>query len=65
MRPLDALAEDLLRLGIALVIIGIVGAMFRDLASLLAATVAAAVGLGLLGARYWVRSRDRDWQRRS
>lgn len=64
MRPLEALAEDLRRLGIALIIIGIVGAMIGDPVSLPAAAVAAAVGFALLGAQYWMCSRGHDWQKR-
>ena len=53
MRPLEAVAEDLRRLGIAAIVTGLVGGFLEDNIPGIAAIMAAVLGVLLLGVGYW------------
>jgi len=57
MRPLEAAAEDLRRLGSAAIIAGLIGGFLEDSVPGAAAVMAAILGLALLGVGYWAHHR--------
>jgi len=52
-RPLEAAAEDLRRLGVAAIIAGLVGGFLEDTVPAAAAIVAAVIGFTLTSLGYW------------
>jgi hypothetical protein len=62
MKPLEALAEDLRRLGVAAIIAGLVGGFLEDNIPGVAAVMAAILGVLLLGVGYWAHHRTEKRQ---
>ena len=57
-RPGSAFAEDLRRVGVALIIAGLVGAFMREHVASGAAIVAALLGALLCGLGYWIHHKE-------
>ena len=53
MKPLEAAAEDLRRLGVAAIITGLVGGFLEDNVPSMAAVISAVLGILFLAAGYW------------
>lgn len=60
MTPADAVGEDLRRVGVALIIAGIVGGMLKDQVPPIVAGLSAIFGLALAGIGYWAHHRERQ-----
>lgn len=58
MRPANALAEDLRRFGLILLVAGVVGGFLRSQVGHASAVYAAVVGVGLLIVGYWLHQRE-------
>jgi|GEM_PF-2681633 len=58
MKPLHAIAEDLRRVGVALIIAGLVGAFLQDTVPAIAALAGIVIGVlsNLMG--YWLHSKE-------
>ncbi len=54
MKPLEAAAEDLRRIGVAAIVTGLAGGFLEDKVPGIAAVVAAALGVVLNAVGYWV-----------
>jgi len=59
MRPVDAAAEDARRVGVALIVTGLVAGVLEDRVPGLAALGAAVLGIALLFGGYWLHRRER------
>ena len=62
MKPLEAMAEDLRRLGVAAIITGLVGGFLEDNVPSNAAITAAVLGILFLGAGYWAHHKTEKLQ---
>ena len=59
MRPVDAAAEDVRRVGVALIVAGLVAGVLEDRVPGLAAFGAVVLGIALLFGGYWLHRRER------
>ena len=58
MNPGHALAEDLRRVGVALIVTGLVAGFLEDQVTALTSIGASVVGVGLLIGAYWIHHRE-------
>lgn len=64
MRPGDAAAEDARRVGVALIVTGLVAGLLEDRVAPVAAAGAAVLGIALLIGGYWMHRIERRRERR-